>query len=282
MKVSICGCGWLGEPLALHLLDLGYEVFGSKTSQDGVNKIRQRGINCCEISVPLDNNSDYPYFCEDKDKRAFFATDVLVINVPPKLRSSDKQSHIHNIKTLMTAAEYHGCKRIIFISTTAVYGDTKGRVTESTKPRPQTESGKAHLEIERQLLDTWPDRSTILRLSGLIGPNRHPVKFLSGRKDIEKGADPVNLIHLTDCIAAISRIIAKQPPSPILHLAANSHPSRASYYTQMAELAKLPLPNFSLSPDSHENGKWIDASMTLKALDLTLVHSDLISLAPEL
>lgn len=38
MKVSICGCGWLGEPLALHLLDLGYEVFGSKTSQDGVNK----------------------------------------------------------------------------------------------------------------------------------------------------------------------------------------------------------------------------------------------------
>lgn len=108
------------------------------------------------------------------------------------------------------------------------------------------------------------------------------MKFLSGRKDIEKGSDPVNLIHLTDCIAAISRIIAKQPPSPILHLAANSHPSRASYYTQMAELAKLPLPNFSLSPDSHENGKWIDASMTLKALDLTLVHSDLISLAPEL
>ena len=33
-RVSVLGCGWLGKPLAISLLDEGYSVKGSTTSED--------------------------------------------------------------------------------------------------------------------------------------------------------------------------------------------------------------------------------------------------------
>ena len=48
-KVAIVGLGWLGMPLALSLMARGWQVTGSKTTQDGVEAARMCGID----SYPL-------------------------------------------------------------------------------------------------------------------------------------------------------------------------------------------------------------------------------------
>lgn len=44
-KVAIVGLGWLGMPLALSLMSRGWQVTGSKTTQDGVEAARMCGID---------------------------------------------------------------------------------------------------------------------------------------------------------------------------------------------------------------------------------------------
>jgi len=267
MKVSICGCGWLGLPLAKYLVSQGFDVYGSKTSQEAAKQLESVGIHGFELTIPLEQSQISP------DMNAFFATDLLVINVPPRRRTVKSDEYIASILSLSVAAKANGCKRIIFISTTSVYGNMQGEITESMQPSPYGESGIAHYKLEQLLRDIWEDDLVVLRLSGLIGPNRHPAKFLSGRTGIKGGKSPVNLIHLDDCIQAITSIIVKSPDLKTLHLAAPSHPTREAYYTAMALKAGLELPSFE--DDLTPKGKVINSDRTIKTLNLSLKHPEL-------
>ena len=66
--------------------------------------------------------------------------------------------------------------RVIYISTTGVYGPAGGEwVDEQTLPAPERDGGKASLAAE-QVLAAHPigKRSIILRLAGIYGPDRIP------------------------------------------------------------------------------------------------------------
>lgn len=275
-KVSICGCGWLGLPLARHLAQRGIETWGSKQSSEQAGKLAEHGIHGVALSLPDTLAQPETLSLEIKQ---FLDTDLLVINVPPGRYEGAADELVAKVKLLSATARQVGCRRIVFISTTAVYGECQGVVDELTVPRPDTLSAQAHYELEQYLLAEWGSEAVILRLSGLIGPNRHPVRFLSGRKGIEHGKDKVNLIHQTDCIAAIEQLIEYWPSQQVLHLAAPDHPSREDYYRQMAHIAGLPLPEFVESVE--RNSKVIDASKTCNWLSLTLRHADLLNNNPE-
>jgi nucleoside-diphosphate-sugar epimerase len=267
MKVSICGCGWLGLPLAKYLVSQGFDVYGSKTSLEAAKQLESAGIHGIELTIPLEPLQI------SSDMKAFFSTDLLVINVPPRRRTVQSDEYIASILSLSMAAKDNGCKRIIFISTTSVYGSMQGEITESVQPNPDSESGMAHYKLEQQLRAIWGDDLVVLRLSGLIGPNRHPAKFLSGRTGIKSGNSQVNLIHLDDCIQAITSIIVKSPELKTLHLAAPFHPTREAYYTASALKVGLELPVFE--EDLTPKGKVINSERTIKALGLSLKHPDL-------
>jgi nucleoside-diphosphate-sugar epimerase len=87
----------------------------------------------------------------------------------------------------------------------------------------------------------------ILRLAGLIGANRHPVKYLSGRT-IENGNMRVNLINRKDVINAIIHVIEKDHWNDIFNLCSPEHPSKADYYNAEARKQGIPAPTF-LSSD---------------------------------
>ncbi|MGF1723288.1 NAD-dependent epimerase/dehydratase family protein [Photobacterium nomapromontoriensis] len=276
MKVSICGCGWLGKPLAVHLAQQGMAVWGSRQDPLSANLLFADGIEGVALSLPTDLTAG-PL---GSRLMQFFDTDVLVINVPPGRKEDADSTLINNVMLLARRARQNGCRRLIFISTTAVYGNVTGTVTEMTTPMPNTASGKAHYQLEQQLQAEWGDDAVILRLAGLIGPGRNPVKFLSGREGIANGLDRVNLIHQYDCIAAVSRIIACWPGGAVLHLSAPEHPTREKYYCHMANLLELPAPHFASSGD--RNAKVVDATYTCQLLSLTLRYPLLMPLIPEL
>ena len=274
MKVSICGCGWLGLPLALSLKSQAIEVWGSKTTVEGANVLQQQGINSCLLTLPLIGDID-PTIVQ------FLTTDVLIIAIPPGRKNLDPQDHIEKVMSLATAAKEAGCQRIIFISTTSVYDPLQGEVLETTPVNPSSASGQLHYALEQQLRQQWQQQLTVLRLSGLIGPQRHPVTFLSGRQQLSAGKQPVNLVHLDDCIGVIFAIITQHPSMPIMHLAASTHPTREQYYTAMAIKLQLPLPEFG-NDDNGINGKKINSNQTIRHLGIVLQHDDLLQGTPQI
>lgn len=258
MQISILGCGWLGLPLAEKLIVNGFSVKGSTTSTNKITVLAGLKINPFLLCLNEKNiEGDVNGFLE--------GSQVLIIDIPPKVKTAGSNSFVEKMQNLIRFIEASEISQLLFVSSTSVYGDNDGLVSEETVPNPETESGKQLLEIENMLKDNTNFETTILRFGGLIGEDRHPVKHLAGKTNLENPQMPVNLIHKEDCIGIISKIIEKESWGEIFNGVAPFHPSRAAYYTQKASKLNLPLPQFS--KDNSSTGKVIASCKVEKKLD---------------
>ena len=255
-KISVLGCGWLGFPLAKSLLEKGFTVKGSTTSLEKMSTLEKNGISPFQIELSEQ---------EIKGEIALFLENskTLIINIPPSLRGKDSSTGlgmtlVKKIQTLIPFIEKSSVKNVIFISSTSVYADDNTIISEATKPHPNTENGKQLVAAELILQNNKNFRTTIVRFGGLIGENRHPITFLSGKSTIENPDAPINLIHQEDCIGVIEKILLPNSRNQNSNLERNEtfnavapfHPTRKAYYTQKAIERNLPLPEFDESKPS--------------------------------
>lgn len=243
-QISILGCGWLGLPLAKRLIEKGHSINGSTTSENKLPILKDSGINPFLVTLESESISE--------NINAFLAkSEILIIDIPPKLRGNQsfstplEMTFVRKIQNLIPFIEKSSVKKVLFVSSTSVYGDQNDLITEETTPNPETESGKQLFLAENLILENNNFETTILRFGGLIGEDRHPVKFLAGKENLENPDAPVNLIHQKDCIAIIEEIINESKWNDVFNAAAPFHPIRAEYYTQKAIEQKLALPKFS-------------------------------------
>lgn len=260
-KIAILGCGWLGLPLAKSLLSKGYKVKGSTTSESKLDLLKNAGISPFQIQLEehqiIGNIEDF-----------LKETNVLVIDIPPGLRretsTSKEMTFVNKIKNLIPFIEKSDVQKVVFVSSTSVYGDSFPivEITEETQPNPDTESGK-QLVIAETLLQSNPNFKTmVIRFGGLLGDDRHPVKFLAGRTNVENPDAPVNMIQREDCIGIIEKSLnfARDDNwewNQIFNAVAPQHPTRKAYYHKKAENLNLPLPTFA--EDSESKGKIISS-----------------------
>jgi len=181
----------------------------------------------------------------------------LVINVPPKLRGGNKENYVKKIQLLLESVKIAKTKKVIFVSSTSVYGDINAEVTEETIPQPSTESGKQLLASENIFKNTPELRTTIIRFGGLIGSDRHPITMLSGRKGLTNGNAVINLIHLEDSIGIIKAIIQDDWWGELFNGVYPYHPTKQEYYSSEAQKRGLILPEYSNT--SLHPGKKIDS-----------------------
>ncbi|WP_428230856.1 NAD-dependent epimerase/dehydratase family protein [Flavobacterium sp.] len=244
-QISILGCGWLGFPLAKNLIENGNSVNGSTTSENKLSILKKAGINPFLVTLESESISE--------STNSFLAqSEILIIDIPPKLRgnnadasNSSKKVFVEKIKNLIPFIEKSTVKKVLFVSSTSVYGDENELITEETIPNPETESGKQLLLAEALLQKNQNFETTMLRFGGLIGEDRHPVKFLAGKENLENPDAPVNLIHQIDCISIIEEIIKQSKWNDVFNAVAPFHPTREQYYTQKAKEQNLLLPKFS-------------------------------------
>ena len=192
--------------------------------------------------------------------------DVLVIDIPPGLRretsTSNEMTFVNKVKTLIPFVEKSGVQKVVFVSSTSVFGDSFPiiEITEETKPNPDTESGK-QLVISETLLQSNPNfKTTVIRFGGLLGDDRHPIKFLAGRTNVENPDAPVNMIQREDCIGIIEKILKHVQYDnwgETFNAVAPHHPTRKDYYHKKAEIFNLPLPTFA--ENSESKGKIISS-----------------------
>ena len=250
-QISILGCGWLGLPLAKALLENGFSVNGSTTSQKKLSILENLGIQPYLIALSEDKTvGNLNDFLENSK--------ILIIDVPPKLRGSEKENFVSKIKNAIPFIEKSTVENLLFISSTSVYGEDNLVVTEETELNPDTESGRQLVKSEQLLQSNSNFKTSILRFGGLIGEDRHPIKFLAGRKNIENPNAPINLIHQEDCIGIIKKIIELNSWNETFNAVTPFHPSRKEYYTQKAIEFNLEIPEFNAENSSF--GKTISSS----------------------
>lgn len=258
-QISILGCGWLGFPLATTLIKKGFSVNGSTTSESKISGFENAGINPYLISLGAEA-------IHGKIQDFFNDSEILIVDIPPKLRGDSAENFTSKIQNLMLEIEKSSIKKVLFISSTSVYADSENIpiITEEVIPNPDTESGRQLLEAENILLANSSFQTTVLRFGGLIGEDRHPIKFLSGKENIENPDGPINLIHQQDCIGIISKIIEKDIWNKTFNAVAPIHPTRKEYYTEKAKSLGLALPGFSQEKKSV--GKIIDSKKVKEIL----------------
>ena len=238
------GCGWLGLPLAKAFIEDGYLVRGTTTSANKLGTLQKEGITPFLISLSEEKiEGNISGFLADME--------VLVINIPPKLRGGNKENYIKKMQLLLESLKAAKTKKVIFVSSTSVYGDINTVVTEETIPQPSTESGKQLLASENLFKNNPEIQTTIIRFGGLIGPDRHPVTILSGRKALNNGNHPVNLIHLDDCISIISSVLKQHWWDEIFNAVYPFHPTKREYYSQEAVKRGLKIPEYSNTSPHH-------------------------------
>lgn len=275
-QISILGCGWLGLPLAKALIEKGFSVKGSTTSTAKLSVLEKLGIQPFLIALSEDKTEgNLDGFLENSE--------ILIIDIPPKLRGSGtdsstalRKTFVEKIKNIIPQIEKSAIEKVLFVSSTSVYAEDNSIVREDSILNPETESGKQLVQVEQLLQSNSNFKTTILRFGGLIGDDRHPIPFLAGKRNLENPKAPINLIHQVDCIGIILEILRTPEVSgqndklvfgETFNAVAPFHPSREEYYTQKAIDFGLELPQFNL--ESPTFGKTILSSKIETVLGYT-------------
>ncbi|PVY42515.1 SDR family oxidoreductase [Pontibacter virosus] len=243
--ISVMGCGWLGLPLAEALVSSGRRVNGSTTSQQKLEVLSQSGIQPFLINLS-DPELDHQVL---KD---FLQAEVLVLNIPPKLRSDGGESYLQQMAVLRKALLASPVGRVLFVSSTSVYLELNRIVTEEdTSFTDEVDPENTLLKAERMFQDSENWVCTVVRFGGLVGGDRQPGRFLAGKQDLPNGDAPVNMIHLEDCLNILQRIIAQEKWGQVYNACADEHPSRRDFYEAAAKALDLTIPTFKDMEETH-------------------------------
>lgn len=177
-------------------------------------------------------------------------TDTVVFAVGYDRDSNKTREEVYNegLKQVLDHLSEQ-TRRLIFVSTTGVYGDAAGQtVDETTHCDPARAGGKAFLLAEQCLQShpIWKSRSIILRMAGIYGPDRVPrMDDIQAGKPIPAPAGgALNLIHVDDAVQAISLAADAETFSPV-YIVSDGHPvDRRDYYREVARLLDAPEPTF--------------------------------------
>ncbi len=260
--ISIIGCGWLGLPLARHMIQHHWNVKGSTTSTEKLDVIRQLGISPYQLRLDGDKLT--------VSDQSIFDCDIAYINIPPRRRIEHIETRYpKEIAALI--ARLHKDTRVIFISSTGVYPDDYQLQDEELEPVPTKKSGIALLAAE-SLIRIRFAKWVILRLSGLAGPNREPGHWFSGKRDLANGLNPVNMVHLKDCIALSKMIIeSDQINQKVYNVCADRHPAKIDFYNAQCEKVGIEKPIFKQELGPH---KVVKNDLVKKDMGYSFIYPD--------
>ncbi|QYJ91463.1 SDR family oxidoreductase [Shewanella halotolerans] len=288
-SVAVVGCGWFGLPLAKVLVSQGLKVTGSKRSPQDAEALSADGIAGFALDLEALESEDLSSRAREAITQGL-ACDALVINIPPGLRRGDN-GYLDRLKRLKVLIGTHEYQRIIFISTSGVYpagGDRSGSGCVEIDAKAHSPGSETLLAAEALFSGANSEggvsnnhsaggesnnNCVVVRFAGLIGPKRHPGRFLAGRENVPGGNLAVNMVHLDDCIGAVTSLLkAEGPLSPAYNLCAPLHPTKAEFYQKAATQLGLTPPSF-IEGDLAED-KRVDGGLITRELNYRYKFTD--------
>jgi nucleoside-diphosphate-sugar epimerase len=233
-RVLLAGCGDVGLRVAQRLGALGHEVFA----------LRRRPPAACGDGIHwLAGDLASPATMHGLPAGI---TRLVYLPAPDaRDRAAYEAVFLGGLRGMLDALDRTALQRVLFVSSSAVYGDHAGGwVDEDTPARPPGFNGSVLLEAERWLAEQ-PVRSTVLRLAGLYGPGRLQLidRLRAGRAAVPR--EPVhwaNRIHVDDAAAAIAHLLLLPAAGP-LYLGVDDTPLPLdALYDYLARLVGAPSP----------------------------------------
>ena len=266
--ISIVGCGWLGFPLAVHLLERGYTAIkGSTTSPEKLPKLREAGIDACVATLDPEPRGE--------NWTTLVQADTLIVDIPPRLSKQGGDFHPRQMRNLAALVEKSPITEIIYVSSTSVYPELSRVVREEDVSNPQESASPCLMEAEHILTSLRKEGRTvtILRCGGLMGYDRIPGKYVRGKKDIATGDVPVNYIHRDDAVAIISEVLVQGISNETFNVVAPEHPKRRSIYEKSCRDNGWELPTF-VAPEHPAPYKEISSEKIIRYLNYTFAYPD--------
>lgn len=234
-EILIVGCGDIGRRVGRLFSAAGRKVVGVVAGEESATKLKEVGIR------PLVANLNDP-----DELRELPTAKALVFYFAPPPGGGITDPKVRNFCAV--ASGEGAPQRLVYISTSGVYGDCGGAmVTEETPANPQTARAKRRYDAEQTLLRWGAEQGVtvvILRVTGIYGPGRIPIsRLIDGHPllRLEESA-PTNRIHADD-LAQVCVAAAEKGEAGEIFNVSDGHPSTMTeYFLAVAELAGLPRP----------------------------------------
>lgn len=234
MRILIVGCGDTGLRLAQRLQARGDQVIGSTRSAGATARLEANNI--VPWAVDLDRPEDYDPPAGPFDCLHYFAP-------PPRSGEDDPR-----LAGLLEKLEQNSPARLVYISTSGIYGDCDGAwVDETRAPNPDTPRARRRVAAEARLFKWAQDFDlslAILRVPGIYGPGRLPIQRLRKGEPILRDADCswINRIHIDDLVACALAAGEPQAPTGLFNVSDTRPAKLTDFYFPLADQLGLPRP----------------------------------------
>ncbi len=233
----IVGCGDIGLRV-LRLLVPRWRVLALTSSASRCELLRQHG------AVPLLGDLDQ---AATLGRLGGLADAVLHLAPPPGQGATDPRT-----RALLTAlARGARVRRLVYASTSGVYGDCGGaRIDETRSLRPATDRARRRVDAEAQVRGFGRASGatvSVLRIPGIYATDRpggHPRERLLRGTPVLADADDVftNHIHADDLARACVAALMRGAPQRVYHASDDTELKMGQYFDLAARLCGLPAP----------------------------------------
>jgi nucleoside-diphosphate-sugar epimerase len=231
----IIGCGDVGLRLA-RALKGRWRIYALARSRERFAELRTEGV------IPVPGDLDHPHLLE---RIGGLAHDVVHLAPPPS--SGIRDSRTGN---LITALAKGGSlpQRLVYISTSGVYGDCGGEIVDETRRRhPSSDRARRRADAERQVRQWGIETGvhvSILRVPGIYAAGRLPLARLrAGTPALLPERDPyTNHIHADDLARIVVAALARGRGGRAFNASDDSGMKMGEYFDLVANAFDLPRP----------------------------------------
>jgi dihydroflavonol-4-reductase len=215
MKVFVTGgTGFIGGHVVRHLRDRGDEVVALVRSPDKGDPLRE--IGCDLEGGDLSDQGAVREGMRGCDAVIHGAA-VYEVGIPKGEREAMYEANVLGTERVLRTALDERVPKVVYVSTAAAFGNTRGRVVDETYRHPGTDftsyyeetKVKAH-QIARRLIDDEGLPCVIVQPGGVYGPGDHSAvgtqmnQFLAGRMPLIAFPDlGMNMVHVDDVAAGV-------------------------------------------------------------------------------
>lgn len=234
MKIIVVGAGWLGQQLLGPLHADGHQLMATRQSDHGLT-VLSADIIALRLCLPCDALAI-------ESLRLAFKQAMVICSVPPSWRKQQGQGYLESLASLAQLMQQSGSLACIHLSSSGVYQGLNGDVDEQSALLHTDAKASLLLQGEQILRQAVP--CCTLRLGGLIGPNRHPGRFLSGRL-LPDPDGAVNMVHSIDVTRAIQCIVQQHAWPAVFNVSCPKKVTRQQFYQKASAALQLPAPKIA-------------------------------------
>lgn len=252
MDILWAGFGDLGRAALPALAAAGHRVFGLR---------RELVAHPPDGLVPLHGDLHAP---DELDPLPEVQGCVVTLTPDTRDLVGYQHTYVHALANLHALLEGQGTEsnppveRVVFVSSTAVYGQHEGQLVDETdSTSPSRFNGAVMVRAERLALSArWP--TTVARLAGIYGPGRDRLlrKVRQGTPSTDRWT---NRIHRDDAAAAVVHLLHHDAPPRVVNVADTEPATNREVLTWLADRMGLEPP--PIEPADPVGGKRVDASL---------------------